>query len=48
MATAAIATDSKMMVMPGESLKGDAPTKGGQNIRNQTNPPNFKKSTSKN
>jgi len=42
---ASIEPNNKMLI--GESPKGDAPSKGGP-IRNTTNPPNFKKSTSKN
>ena len=45
MASAVIATDSKIIMGMGESPKGDAPGKGG--LR-QANPPSFKKSTSKN
>lgn len=44
MASAAIATDAKIIMGMGESPKGDAPMKGG--LRQAA--PSFKKSTSKN
>ena len=34
--------------MMGEAAKGDAPTKSGPGIRNNANPPSFKKSKAKN